>query len=232
MPIGLPNCSAALGVLDRQLERLLRDADGLRGQRCEGACARDRAVQRDLAVLVLALSPRDERLLVGRKLREREPHGGEVRAGVERAAELLEQDGLLDEAEAGAARLLGHRDAEPAELRQLVPRRLALVEQRARLSAQLVLLFREGESHLSTPREAEHALGDDVAEDLRRAGLDRVAARPELAVAPPTRRPRLPGSRARAWSSAASAPTTGASRRSPPGRGCPSRRASSARGSS
>src|SRR4051812_20679588 len=34
-------------------------------------------------------------------------------------------------------------------------------------------------------REAEHALGDDVAEDLRRAGLDRVAPAAELLVMPP-----------------------------------------------
>src|SRR5262245_16267615 len=37
----------------------------------------------------------------------------------------------------------------------------------------------------SRPREAEDALGDDVAEDLRRTRLDRVAARAELLVAPP-----------------------------------------------
>src|ERR1035437_4679991 len=34
-------------------------------------------------------------------------------------------------------------------------------------------------------REAEHALGDDVAEDLRRARFDRVAAAAELLVVPP-----------------------------------------------
>src|SRR5262249_43391529 len=34
------------------------------------------------------------------------------------------------------------------------------------------------------PREPEHALGDDVAEDLARAGLDRVSARAELLVLP------------------------------------------------
>src|ERR1043166_3999644 len=37
---------------------------------------------------------------------------------------------------------------------------------------------------LSTPREAEDALGDDVAQDLARAGLDRVAARAQLLVSP------------------------------------------------
>src|SRR6478609_6032572 len=36
----------------------------------------------------------------------------------------------------------------------------------------------------ATPRKAEHALGDDVAQDLARAGLDRVAARAELLIAP------------------------------------------------
>src|SRR5580765_6780007 len=36
----------------------------------------------------------------------------------------------------------------------------------------------------ATPRKAEHALGDDVAQDLARSGLDRVAARAELLVAP------------------------------------------------
>src|ERR1041385_8267005 len=36
----------------------------------------------------------------------------------------------------------------------------------------------------ATPREAEHSLGDDVAQDLARPGLDRVAARAELLVAP------------------------------------------------
>src|SRR5438067_11622251 len=34
-------------------------------------------------------------------------------------------------------------------------------------------------------REAEHALGDDVAEDLRRAGLDRVPPAAELLIVPP-----------------------------------------------
>src|SRR6476469_9601716 len=36
----------------------------------------------------------------------------------------------------------------------------------------------------SEPRQAEHALGDDVLEDVRRAALDRVGARAEEAVLP------------------------------------------------
>src|ERR1700758_5032782 len=39
--------------------------------------------------------------------------------------------------------------------------------------------------HLARPREPEHALGDDVAEHLRRPRLDRVAAAAELLVVPP-----------------------------------------------
>src|SRR3954465_11255622 len=38
---------------------------------------------------------------------------------------------------------------------------------------------------LTAPRKPEHALGDDVAQDLRRARLDRVAAAAELLVMPP-----------------------------------------------
>src|SRR5512133_2578341 len=34
------------------------------------------------------------------------------------------------------------------------------------------------------PRQAEHALGDDVAQDLARPGFDRVAAAAQLLVAP------------------------------------------------
>ena len=71
---------------------------------------------------------------------------GEVRAGVERVAELLEEDRLLDEAEADAALVLAHRHAEPAELGKLRPavvlrrvpvavERVALGEPRARLRA-------------------------------------------------------------------------------------------------
>src|SRR5207253_9284811 len=41
-----------------------------------------------------------------------------------------------------------------------------------------------GRSPSAAPRQPEHALGDDVAEDLRGAGLDRVAAAAELLVVP------------------------------------------------
>src|SRR5436189_3120064 len=37
---------------------------------------------------------------------------------------------------------------------------------------------------LAHPRQAEHALGDDVLQDLRRAAFDRVRARTEEAVGP------------------------------------------------
>src|SRR5207248_1699049 len=37
---------------------------------------------------------------------------------------------------------------------------------------------------LAHPRQAEHALGDDVFQDLRRAALDRVRARTQEAVGP------------------------------------------------
>jgi hypothetical protein len=67
--------------------------------------------------------PRDDGVeLVPAERREREPDRREVRARIEGSAELLEQDGLLHEAEAGAAVLLGDRDAEPSELRELPPR--------------------------------------------------------------------------------------------------------------
>src|SRR5439155_1235686 len=49
-----------------------------------------------------------------------------VRAGVRRPAHLLEEQGGLDHAEAAAAVRLGQREAEPAELRDLLPQRVAL----------------------------------------------------------------------------------------------------------
>jgi hypothetical protein len=49
-------------------------------------------------------------------------HGGrEVRSTVERPAQFLQDDGLLHEREAGAAVLLGDRDADQAELRARLP---------------------------------------------------------------------------------------------------------------
>ena len=44
--------------------------------------------------------------ILGAERSEREPDGREIRAGVERVAELLEEDRLLDEAEPDAAVLL------------------------------------------------------------------------------------------------------------------------------
>src|SRR3954462_14475815 len=41
------------------------------------------------------------------------------------------------------------------------------------------------EEALTTPREAEHALGDDVPQHLGGSGLDRVAAAAQLLVVPP-----------------------------------------------
>ena len=67
--------------------------------------------------------------------------GRQERARVERAAGLLDQDRLLEEAEPGAAPLLGDRDAEPAQLAQLGQSALRVrLEERARLAAQLLLL--------------------------------------------------------------------------------------------
>ena len=57
-----------------------------------------------------------------RRRKDRRP----VRAGVRRPAHLLEEQGGLDHAEAAAAVRLGQREAEPAELRDLLPQRVAL----------------------------------------------------------------------------------------------------------
>src|SRR5207253_2155210 len=46
----------------------------------------------------------------------------EVGPGIERAPELLQQDRLLDEAEADPALVLRDGDAEPAELGEVAPR--------------------------------------------------------------------------------------------------------------
>src|SRR5207249_3562048 len=72
--------------------------------------------------------------------------------------ELLEENRLLDEPEAGAAFGFAHRDAEPAELRELGPaivrravpiavERVAFAEPGARLPLQLELLCRQREVH-------------------------------------------------------------------------------------
>ena len=84
---------------------------------------------------------------------EREADGREIRPGVERVAELLEQDRLLEEAEADASLVLADGDAEPAELCELRPavvlrrvpvavERIALGEPRACLALQLELARR------------------------------------------------------------------------------------------
>src|SRR5262249_50725598 len=100
---------------------------------------------------------------------------------VQRAPELLEQDGGVEEAE-----LVAPENADPAERRELLERRRRVrLEEGPRLAAKVVLLGGEGEVHRSAaPWEAEHALGDDVPEDLARPGLDRVAARAQLLVLP------------------------------------------------
>ncbi len=67
---------------------------------------------------------------------------------VQRATELLEQHGLLEEGESGAAVLLRDRDARPAELGDLRPRGLrGRGEELARLLAKRLLLGCEGEVH-------------------------------------------------------------------------------------
>ena len=53
-------------------------------------------------------------------------HGGQVRARIGGPAQLVEEDGRLDHAEPAPAVLLGQRETEPAELRHLLPERLAL----------------------------------------------------------------------------------------------------------
>ena len=126
------------------------------------------------------------------------------RRGGERVAHLLEEDGELDDAEALSAPLLGQRQAGPAELGHLVP--VGCVEAvvaggeladplgfEARgeevVGGRLdrLLLVGEVEVHgrsLAQPRQAEHALGDDVLEDVGGAALDRVGARAQEAVLP------------------------------------------------
>ena len=66
----------------------------------------------------------------------------------QRAATLLVQHRLVEEAEARAAVLLGDRGAGPAELRELAPGRLGVRrEERACLLPELLLQRREGEVH-------------------------------------------------------------------------------------
>ncbi len=90
----------------------------------------------------------DLRLQLGREGGEDDADRREVRPLVQRAAELLEQHRLLDEAEPDAAVLLRDRDARPAELGQVLPRRLRVLREiRAGLLAKRLLLGCEGEVH-------------------------------------------------------------------------------------
>ena len=94
------------------------------------------------------LARRDRSAVLGRERRKRHPDRREVRAAVERASELLEENGLLEEGEPGAAVLLRDRDAGPAELGDLRPGRLrGRGEELARLLAKRLLLGCEGEVH-------------------------------------------------------------------------------------
>ncbi len=88
------------------------------------------------------------RLLVDLGQRGEDDRGRQERAGVERAAGLLEEDRLVEEREAAAAALLGNGDAEPAEVAQLAERRLGVrLEEGAGLAPQLLLLLGEREIH-------------------------------------------------------------------------------------
>ena len=88
------------------------------------------------------------RLLVDLGQRGEDDRGRQERAGVERAAGLLEEDRLVEEREAAAAALLGNGDAEPAEVAQLGERRLGVrLEEGAGLAPQLLLLLGEREIH-------------------------------------------------------------------------------------
>ena len=100
----------------------------------------------------------DPRALLGAERGKREADRREVGAGVERVAHLLEDQRLLDEAEADAALVLRERDAEPAELGELAPavvlrrvevavERIALGEPRARGVLQLLLFLCQREVH-------------------------------------------------------------------------------------
>ena len=100
-----PELLSLLRVLHPEVERLLRDANGLERERGEP----------------FVLGPR----LVEERLAE---------AGT---PALLEQDRLVDEAELGGGDVV----AAPA----------AVAERLARLAAQQLLLFGEGELHLSAP---------------------------------------------------------------------------------
>src|SRR5205085_2967119 len=111
----------------------------------------------------------------------------EVRTGVDRVPGLLEKQRVLEQTKFGI---------EPAEFGQLAPRlrvpafvtagechdaidREAVCEVVARSLAQHFLFGREGEVHrllLTRPGETDDAFRDDVAQDLRRSRLDRVAA--------------------------------------------------------
>src|SRR5207248_7058760 len=143
-------------------------------------------------------------------------HGRQHRRQIRRRArgppELLLENGRLDEAERAAAGVLGQGEAEPAELRHLLPQRLALaarvvppephlrrlavlVEEGARGVLEELLIGAEGKIHdallglrdavgADLLGETEHALADYVLLDLRRARINRARARPEKRVRP------------------------------------------------
>ncbi len=76
------------------------------------------------------------------------PDGREVGAAVERPPQLLEENGLLEERQPGAAVLLRDGHARPAELGELRPGGLrGGGEELTRLLAEGVLLGGEGEVH-------------------------------------------------------------------------------------
>ena len=181
--------------------RLHREAAD--GRRRAGVPERRRAAQ-------LARGQRPQEalaLVVGAAERERQAGDrvGEERRGGERVAHLLEEDGELDDAEPLPAPLLGQRQAGPAELGHLVP--VGLLEavlalgqladplgfvaggEEVACAVDLIACCSSVRSkYMSGPlahlRQAEHALGDDVLEDVGGAALDRVGPRAQEAVLP------------------------------------------------
>src|SRR5438034_301564 len=139
-------------------------------------------------------------------------HGRQIRRRARGAPELFLEDGRLHEAEGAAAGVLGQGQAEPAELRHLLPQRLALaarvvpeqthlrrfhvlVEEGEIGVLQELLVGAEGKVHgallglrhavgADLLGETEHALADDVLLDLRRARINRARARPQERVRP------------------------------------------------
>src|SRR6266545_2831716 len=194
MPIGLPNCrrsfaystasssarwatpSASAATAVRTRGESSAPGSGSRAPSRSLPSGRGGALRRDDAVDAIEvghesrdfdrpadLTLGDRRLLLGAERGQRE-HGGEVGAGVQAVAELLEQDRLFDESEPGAALVLRHGCAGPAKLDELGPRgrvpalvrvrdlrhaleRQGVAQVRARTVAQLTLLLAECELH-------------------------------------------------------------------------------------